>query len=714
MRSAPDYWTWCFVTERGWRAPRASAALWLCLSAALSGPVTAGKPPDRVELDTVTVTSTRTATPLRELAGNTARIDKEAIERTAHTHISELMFRSPGTWIVRGSGQEHLTAIRSPVLTGAGACGGFLFLEDGIPTRPAGFCNVNDLLEINTEQAGAIEVVRGPGSALYGSNALHGLVNVLSPEFGTPTKEVAVEAGSWDYYRGRFLIGGTDEDPGIQAWGHVERDGGFRDDSGYDQAKLNLASEGAAFDGHLRLAVSGSYLRQDTAGFIFGKDAYQDKDQRKSNPVAGAYRNADSVRLAAIYDRELDAETRVEARNYLRHSWMRFQQHFLPGMPIEENGQQSVGTQVALHKDLGRAGALVLGTDLEYMDGFLKETQAETISDGSDFLIETRPVGKHYDYDVRSWQSAAYAHYARSFGPAWRATLGLRYEYLRYDYDNQMLDGNTRDDGTECGFGGCLFNRPSDRNDSFHGLAPKLGLLTRLSADSEAYVSLSRGFRFPQATELYRLQRQQSVADLDPVRLDSAELGARYADGGIFADVAAFYMEKNDAIFRDAQGINESDGETRHVGLEYLLGWQLLDDLSLTLSGTWARHTYRFNRDVSGGETIKRGDDVDTAPRHLNTLLTRWDFSARGSAELEWTSMGSYYMDAANSAKYSGHNLVNLRLQQWFAPRWQGAIRITNLLDENYAERADFAFGNYRYFPGRDRAVFLEIRYRDD
>ena len=57
---------------------------------------------------------------------------------------------------------------------------------------------------------------------------------------------------------------------------------------------------------------------------------------------------------------------------------------------------------------------------------------------------------------------------------------------------------------------------------------------------------------------------------------------------------------------------------------------------------------------------------------------------------------------------------MNLRLQQWFAPRWQGAIRITNLLDENYAERADFAFGNYRYFPGRDRAVFLEIRYRDD
>ena len=46
--------------------------------------------------------------------------------------------------IQRGSGQESLTALRSPVLTGAGACGAVLVLEDGIPIRPVGTCNVND------------------------------------------------------------------------------------------------------------------------------------------------------------------------------------------------------------------------------------------------------------------------------------------------------------------------------------------------------------------------------------------------------------------------------------------------------------------------------------------------------------------------------------------------------------------------------------------
>ena len=83
--------------------------------------------------------------------------------------------------IQRGSGQESLTALRSPVLTGAGACGAVLVLEDGIPIRPVGTCNVNELFEVNVEQAAAIEVLRGPGSVLYGSSAVHGIINVIPP-----------------------------------------------------------------------------------------------------------------------------------------------------------------------------------------------------------------------------------------------------------------------------------------------------------------------------------------------------------------------------------------------------------------------------------------------------------------------------------------------------------------------------------------------------
>ena len=93
---------------------------------------------------------------------------------------------APGSSAARE--QESLPAIRSPVLTGPGSCGSFLMLEDGIPIRPAGFCNVNELFEIDTEQAAAMEVVRGPSSALYGANGLHGTLNFLLPQPGSAAR----------------------------------------------------------------------------------------------------------------------------------------------------------------------------------------------------------------------------------------------------------------------------------------------------------------------------------------------------------------------------------------------------------------------------------------------------------------------------------------------------------------------------------------------
>jgi hypothetical protein len=40
--------------------------------------------------------------------------------------------------------------------------------------------------------------------------------------------------------------------------------------------------------------------------------------------------------------------------------------------------------------------------------------------------------------------------------------------------------------------------------------------------------------------------------------------------------------------------------------------------------------------------------------------------------------------------------------------------RIMNLADTAYADRADYAFGNYRYFPGRGRTAFIELGWRLD
>ena len=63
----------------------------------------------------------------------------ENIQAMQSTHIHEALNQSPGTWISRGNGQEHLSAIRSAVLVGAGGCGPFLMSEDNISLRAPAF-----------------------------------------------------------------------------------------------------------------------------------------------------------------------------------------------------------------------------------------------------------------------------------------------------------------------------------------------------------------------------------------------------------------------------------------------------------------------------------------------------------------------------------------------------------------------------------------------
>jgi outer membrane receptor protein involved in Fe transport len=75
--------------------------------------------------------------------------------------------------------------------------------------------------------------------------------------------------------------------------------------------------------------------------------------------------------------------------------------------------------------------------------------------------------------------------------------------------------------------------------------------------------------------------------------------------------------------------------------------------------------------------------------------------------------VGSYYLDSAKTARYPGHWVANLRLS-WTAPALRLTLRVDNLFDTAYADRADFAFGNHRYFPARGRAAFLSVDYSSD
>jgi outer membrane receptor protein involved in Fe transport len=663
--------------------------------------------------DEMVVTATKDPVSALDLFGNTVKIPADRVSITNHQHIHQLGVQATGTWISRGSGQEHLTAIRSPVLTGPGACGAFLVLENSIPTRPVGFCNVNQLFELDTEQAHAIEILRGPANALYGSNGLHGTMNVLLPEPGASAGwNASGEIGPDEFYRGQLAWDGSIGDSDITAGGLADHYGGFRDDSGYRQQKGFLKLNRSLKSGQFGAGFSASNLDQETAGFIVGRDAYKDAAIRTTNPNPEAFRKADSQRLFLRWTPdEAQALSGSDFRAYLRRSDMEFLQHFIPGQPLEENGQVSGGLMWIMQNQLGNSAMLTSGLDLEYARGFVEQFQAEPLNGSSAFLNETLPQGWHYDFDVSSFMAAPYGQLELQIDDSWQLIVGLRLEYLYYDYDNQMVTGNTRDDGiTPCGFGGCRYNRPADRTDDFLNLAPNVGLLYRINPSTSVFLNARRGFRAPQANELYRLQASQNVADLDSETLDSLELGAHWQTEKFRVEATSFAMYKRNFIFQDADRFNISDGKTRHLGIELQADVRTGTGFYSGVAATYAKHTYDFDRDARG-EAIGKGNDVDTAPRTLASMRIGYE-PTFGLAEIEFVHQGSYYLNAANTAKYGGHNLLNLRAVWQISGNWSVALRINNLTDQRFADRADFAFGDYRYFPGREREAFLQVNYR--
>ena len=665
-------------------------------------------------LEELIIYGSRTDAQASVLPMTTYSLGSEALNLTRHRHISDLLVRSPGVWISRGNGQEHLTALRSPVLTGAGACGAVLMTEDNIPLRAAGFCNVNQLFEATSELAGRIEVLAGPQSVLYGSNALHGVINVVSPQFkagfeaepdgkGGGVTSIALESGSYDYYRTRLshlsknIYLGFD---GVQS-------GGYKDDAGFDQQKFKFRynTHLTLPTGELSIITSAALtnLNQETAGFIRGDDAYQDHSRRQENPNPDAYRDARSQRLSVRFDYQADNGTRWVLTPYLRHSEMKFLMHFLPWQPIERNRHYSAGWQSAFQYDVNERLTLHLGLDGEYTRGELQEIQAGDFS-------PSIPAGTHYDYRVSAQVISPFASLAWQVTDATGLSIGLRYEWLRYDYRNRA--GRASPCASDIS---CRFSRPEDTSDSYNNASWQLGLVHDLNPALQAYANVSRGYRAPQTTELYRLQAGQIGSELNAETSDNIELGLRGHTERWRYSLAAYHMEKEDVIFQNSDRLYISGASTRHQGVELGLRRSLGQSAYVDLNASYAKHRYDSEMQISA-VSIKN-NDIDTAPRYTGSARIGKRFLGNSrfgesSAELEWVYMGSYYTDPENRHSYRGHRLFNLRWQWQMSPGWQLALRLNNVSDEEYADRADYGFGQERYFVGEPRTGFVELSWQ--
>jgi len=649
-----------------------------------------------VAQDTLIVTAERRAQNLGEAPRSISALNADELVLIGADHISEALARAPGVNLHRGSGAEHLTAIRSPVLTGGAGAGSFLFLENGVPLRSAGFANINGLFDAHYQIAERIEIVRGPSGALYGANAIHGVVNVVTPAPGEALSITAEVFGdAQDRYKWKGTASNTRGAHGLFIGASAVSEAGYREDAGLDQQKLTLRHRYDAGRASIDTIFSFDNLEQETAGFIFGEETLKDRQLRRTNDFPFAFRDAKSARLRSTIEAPLGARGRVAITPYGRWNDMDFLQHFLPGAPLEENGHWSVGVQSAYYLDAERQ-SLIAGVDAEYTEGFLKEFQENP-------TVFSFVQGRHYDYEIRAVNASGFVQAEYRIAPRTFAMAAARIDGTFYDYDNQTASGV---------FG--RFLRLDDREENFVTASPKFSLRHEFSKDASAYVSYARGARPPQTTDLYRLQINQTGDRARPEKIDAAEIGLRGAlIDRVRYDVAGFFMEKRNFFFRDADGFNVANGKTRHVGVEADVRIALYKTLELQSAVTYAAHTYRFDRATGNVlESIERGDDVDTAPRVIANTRLAWRPKPAMTFEAEWISLGAYFTDAANDNRYNGHNLLHLRAEKRFGDHLAAFLTLRNATDALYAERADFAFGEDRFFPGEPRTWGFGLRYR--
>jgi vitamin B12 transporter len=158
-------------------------------------------------LNEVIVTATRTATPTIELANSYSLITAEQISKQQLNTVVDVLRELPGLSIAQQGGPGKLTYV---FIRGANSNHTLIIMDGIVMNDPSSPSNAFDFSTLNTNDIERIEVVRGPQSTLYGSDAMAGVINIVTKK-GTAKPEYSFvsETGSNGYYKGNISALGS-------------------------------------------------------------------------------------------------------------------------------------------------------------------------------------------------------------------------------------------------------------------------------------------------------------------------------------------------------------------------------------------------------------------------------------------------------------------------------------------------------------------------
>jgi outer membrane receptor protein involved in Fe transport len=237
------------------------------------------------------------------------------------------------------------------------------------------------------------------------------------------------------------------------------------------------------------------------------------------------------------------------------------------------------------------------------------------------------------------------------------------------------------------------------------------------------YSNISKGFTPPEVSQLYG---KTGIPDLKPATYNNYELGLRMAflEGALKLDSALYRLDGRDTIvsytITPGNSENRNAGRTRSQGLELGLSWEkgVFDGRFGT---TIAKH--RFLEYKASSTLDYSGREMPQAPSDISTAEIGYKPFKDARIALEVVHQGKYWMNNANTVRYAGHTLLNVRGHVQVAKGWQAWAQVRNLADRQYAYNASSSYsgtGTYTantqnsYTPGEPRSVMVGLNYTFD
>jgi iron complex outermembrane receptor protein len=575
---------------------------------------------------------------------------------------------------------------------------GVRVITDGIPlTMPDGQSNLNN---VDLGSAGAIQVLRGPASALHG-NAAGGVISIVTesaPQLFSGEGRITVsDAGRDELNRLMKLqvkvgqtLGALDY---IASVSRMETDG-FRDFSSAEQTVLNTRI-GYTASNATRIAltfnIADAPVAQNPGSLPRDSMALRPSMAWPRNVATGA---GESARQSQLGLRALHQGAAIHA-DVSVYGLTRSLENPLPFAYIMLD-RRAGGVRAVVEKRSDTFG-LSGGIDAEAQRDERREF-ANTAGE---------PTGTARRDQIDRVASIAPFAQARVRAGAAGFTLGARYDVFRFETED--LRGVTPD-------------QSGDRSMS----APSAMLgITYDASPATFFANLGTAFQTPTTTELLNAPPAAGQPccpvgfneQLDPQRALSAEIGARMTVAGTALDAALYWMDVKDALIAfqvpdgDGREFFRNAGRTRHRGLELSAARRLH---ALDLGASYTYTDVRFEDDGVATQSFEDNHVPGIPPHHVFASVSG-NFSV-ARATLEVQHHAAQFTDDANTAEADAYTLLALRTQGTIRARGFSVspwVAVENLLDEDYAGSVTVNAAAARFYepaPGRTLQLGLTVR----